>query len=125
MNIKIQLQQDMKNAMRANNRQRVSVIRMLLTAIEHAQEAMGKQAFSSSNSDGLHIQPDRQQVLSEQAIQDIFHHEAQQRREAVELLRIGGQEEQAETEEAEIAIIEDYLTKVNPWVDHPTMEQAE
>ena len=112
MNLKQQLQQDMRDAMRANDQQRVNVIRMLLAAIEHAQEAMGKQAFASFNSDGINIQPDRHQILSEQDIHDIILNEVQHRREAVDLFRVGGQEKRAEIEETEITIIEHYLTKI-------------
>ncbi len=102
----------MRDAMRANDQQRVNVIRMVFAAIEHAQEAMGKQAFASFNSDGINIQPDRYQVLSEQAVHDIIVNEAQHRREAVDLFRAGGQKKWAEIEETEIAILEDYLIKV-------------
>ena len=112
MNLKRQLQRDMRDAMRANDQQRVNVIRMLLAAIEHAQESMGKQAFASSNSDGMNIQPDRHQVLSEQDLQDIILNEVQHRREAVDLFRVGGQKKRVEIEETEIAILEEYLTRI-------------
>jgi uncharacterized protein YqeY len=91
VNLKQRLQQDMRDAMRAHDLQRVNVIRMLLAAFEHAQEAMGKEAFDTVNSDGVDIQPDRYQVLSEQAIQDIIRNEVQRRREAADLFRDGRQ----------------------------------
>jgi len=40
MDLKQQFQQDMRDAMRAHHQARVNVIRMLLAAFEHAQEAM-------------------------------------------------------------------------------------
>jgi uncharacterized protein YqeY len=55
VNLKQRLQQDMQDAMRAHDLRRVNVIRMLLAAFEHAQEAMGKEAFDSVNSDGVDI----------------------------------------------------------------------
>ena len=42
----------MRVAMLAQDQGRVNVIRMLLAAFEHAQEAMGKQAFDAFDSDG-------------------------------------------------------------------------
>jgi uncharacterized protein YqeY len=98
--------------MRAQDQQRVNVLRMLLAAFENAQEDMGKHAFDSSESEGVNIPPDRHQTLSEQAIQDIIRQEVQRRREAADVLRSGGQEKRAETEEIEIAILEQYLTKL-------------
>ena len=83
---------------------------MLVAALEKAQEDMGKQAFDSFDADGANIQPDRHQSLSEQAIQEVIRHEMQQRREAADLYRAGGQSQRAESEETEIAIIENYLT---------------
>jgi len=98
--------------MRAHDKQRVNVIRMLLAAFENTQEAMGKQAFDSFNPDEANIQPDRHQILSEQAIQDIIRNEMQRRWEAADVFRVGRQKKRAESEEAEIAILEHYLIKV-------------
>ena len=96
--------------MRAQDRERVNVIRMLLAAFEHAQEAMGKQAFDASDPDGTSIQHDRHQTLSEQTVKDIIRSEVQRRREAADIFRAGKEEKRAESEEAEIAILEQYLT---------------
>ena len=112
MDLKNRFQQDMRDAMRAQDTQRVNVIRLLLAAFEHAQEAMGKQAFESFDPDGASIQPDRHQTLSEDAIQEIIRNEVQRRREVADVFRDGGQSKRAEREEAEIAILEDYLTRI-------------
>lgn len=112
MDLKKRFQQDMRDAMRANDRQRVNVIRLLLAAFEHAQEAMGKQAFDSFDPEGANIQPDRHQTLNEQAIQDIIRNEVQNRREAADIFRAGGQKKRGDSEESEIAILEEYLTKM-------------
>jgi len=112
VNLKKRFQEDMRDAMRTHDRQRVNVIRLLLAAFEHAQEAMGKQAFDSFDPEGANIQPDRHQTLNEQAIRDIIRNEVQRRREAADLFRDGGQKKRAESEETEIAILEDYLTKM-------------
>ena len=105
MDLKQRFQQDMQD------QERVNVIRMLLAAFESAQEAMGKEAFDASDPDGVNIQPDRHQTLSEQTIQDIIRNEMQSRREATDVFRGGGESKRADSEEAEIAILEQYLTK--------------
>jgi len=111
VNLKKRFKDDMRDAMRAHDKQRVNVIRLLLAALEHAQEAMGKQAFDSYNPDEVNIQPDRHQTLSEQAIEDIIRNEVQNRREAADIFRAGGESKRAESEESEIAILEQYLIK--------------
>ena len=83
MDLKQQFQQDMRDAMRTHDQARVNVIRMLLAAFEHAQEAMGKQAFDAFDSDVNNIQLDRYQTLSKEAIQGIIRNEIQSRREAL------------------------------------------
>ena len=94
------------------DQERVNVIRILLAAFEHAQEAMGKQAFDAFDSDGNNIQLDCYQTLSKEAIQGIIRNEMQSRREAADLFRAGGENKRAESEETEIAILEDYLTRI-------------
>jgi uncharacterized protein YqeY len=108
---KQKLQQDMREAIRVQDQQRVNVIRMLLAAFERAQEMMGREAFETANT-GATIPPDRHQILNEQAIKDILRDEVQRRREAADILRAGRQTEQAESEEADIAILEGYLANV-------------
>ena len=91
---------------------RVNVIRMLLAAFEHAQEAMGKQAFDAFDPDGENIRPDRPQTLSKETMQDIIRNEMHSQREAADVFRAGGERKRAEREEAEIAILEQYLTQM-------------
>ena len=112
MDLKQRFQQDMRDAMRAQDQERVNVIRMLLAAFEHAQEAMGKQAFDAFDPAGNNIQPDRHQALSKETIKDIIRNEMQSRREAADVFRAGGESKRAETEETEIAILEQYLTQI-------------
>lgn len=107
MNLKQCFQHDLREALRAQDQTRVNVIRMLLAAFEQTQEMMGKQAFELSN--GADILPDRHQTLDEQAIQAIILNEVQRRRESLDLLVVGRQYGHAEVEQAEIAILEQYL----------------
>ena len=94
MDLKQQFQQDMRDAMRVHDQERVNVIRMLLAAFEHAQEAMGKQAFDAFDRDGANIQPDRYQTLSEETIWDIIRNEMTSRQEAADVFRAGGEGKQ-------------------------------
>lgn len=107
MNLKQHFQHDLREALRAQDQMRVNVIRMLLAAFEQTQEMMGKQAFELSN--GADILPDRHQTLDEQAVQAIILNEVQRRRESLDLLVTGRQYGHAEVEQAEIAILEQYL----------------
>ena len=110
MDLKQRYQQDMRDAMRTHDQARVNVIRMLLAAFEHAQEAMGKQAFDAFDVDRANIQPDRHQTLSKETIQDIIRNEMNSRQEAADIFRNGGESKRAESEETEMAILEQYLT---------------
>jgi uncharacterized protein YqeY len=112
VDLKQQLQQDLQDAMRAQDQQRVIVLRMLIAAVEQAQEEMEKQAFDSLDPGNEAMQPDRQQEVSNQDVKEIIRNEVQQRREAVDGFRAGGQIERAEQEETEIAILEEYLEKL-------------
>ena len=95
--------------MRAQDQQRVHVVRSLMAALEHAQEERGKEAFDASQSEGEDIPPDREQTLSDQAIQDVIRNEVERRREAADVFGNGGQTQRVEMEKAEIAILEEYL----------------
>ncbi len=112
MNIKEQLQQDMKAAMRARDQQRLGAIRMALAALQSAQQAMVKQAFDSASAAGEDPSVDNKQELSEQAMQDVLTKEVKRRREAAELFRKGGRNDMADAEEAEIVVLEHYLPRM-------------
>lgn len=97
--------------MRAQDQQRVHVVRSLMAALEHAQEERGKEAFDASQLEGEDIPPDREQTLSDQAIQGVIRSEVERRREAADVFGNGGQTQRAEIEKAEIAILQEYLEK--------------
>ena len=92
--IKDQLQGDLTAAMRAKDELRTSTIRMALTAIRTAEVA-GKEA----------------RELSDQEETAVLTREAKKRREAAEAFREGGREDRAEQEDAEAAVLADYLPK--------------
>lgn len=108
-----QLQQDLKTALRAGDRQRVGVIRMVLAAIKTAQMAEVKAAYDAAAATGDEEAAagtiDHDRPLDEAAVLDTLAKEIKRRREAAEMFRAGKRPELAENEEAEAAIIEAYL----------------
>lgn len=85
-----QLQKDMVAAMKAKDELRLSVIRMVKTAV-------------------MKEKIDSMRDLDETAELKVLNMLLKQRRESVEMFRKGGREEQAAKEEAEIRIIEAYM----------------
>jgi uncharacterized protein len=115
MTIQDQLQQDLKTAMRAGERQRVDVIRMTLAAIKSAQMAQVKAAFDAAGGEAAgeaaQQAADAAATLSPSAMQDTVAKEAKRRREAAEAYRKAGREDLATGEEAEAAILDAYLPR--------------
>ncbi len=85
MSILEQVQEDVKTAMKAGERERVGQLRMLVNALQ-AEEKEGR---------GDEV--------------GALQRERKRRLDAAEALREGGRGEQAETEQAEAKLIEDYL----------------
>jgi uncharacterized protein YqeY len=106
-----QLQNDLKTAMRARDMLRVGAIRMGINAIKNAQMAMVKEAFDTVGESGADT-IDRNQPLSDQAMQDTLTKEVRKRHEAAELYRKGNRNELAEQEMAEAVILEEYLPRM-------------
>jgi uncharacterized protein len=90
--IKDRLQEDLTAAIRAKDELRTATIRMALTAITTAEVA-GKQA----------------RELSDDELIGVLSKEAKKRREAAQAFRDGDRPERAEREDAEAAVLADYL----------------
>ena len=90
MSLKQKIREDMKQAMRVKETQKLSVLRMLISAINYAQI-------------------DAKEEMDEKAVEQVLRREAKKRREAIEAYRQGGREESAQKEEFELKIIEAYL----------------
>lgn len=90
--IKDRLQEDLTAAIRAKDELRTATIRMALTAITTAEVA-GKQA----------------RELSDDEVIGVLGKEAKKRREAAQAFRDGNRPERAEREDAEAAVLADYL----------------
>lgn len=93
MNIKEQLDQDLKQAMIAGEADRVTVLRGLKSAILYAEVAVGK----------------KETGLSEQEVVVLLQKEAKKRQESAELYTKGNAADRAAKELAEKTIIEQYL----------------
>jgi uncharacterized protein len=123
MSIQEQLQQDLKTAMRAGERERMGVIRMALAALKNAQMALVEAEYNkalaaapkTTDVQGHPVIPeitlDRNMPLSETAMQETIAKEVKRRHDAAEIYRKGRREDLATQEEAEAAILETYLPR--------------
>ena len=88
--LKQKLTDDLKQAMRGGDKVKVSVIRLAMAAIKNAEIARG-----SGLSDG--------------DILGILAKEARQRQESIQAFRQGNRQELVTQEEAELAVLQEYL----------------
>lgn len=93
--LKQRIEQDLKNAMLGGDKQRVSTLRVLKSAILYAEVAKGS----------------REAGLTDPEIIDILSKEAKKRQETAELYKKAGESERAAAELGEKAIIDIYLPK--------------
>jgi uncharacterized protein YqeY len=91
--IKQQLDQDLKIAMLAGEKDKVTTLRGLKGAVLNVEIAKGS----------------REQGLSDEEIIDVFSKEVKKRQESAEMYVQGGNQERADAELAEKTIIEHYL----------------
>ncbi|TKB47170.1 GatB/YqeY domain-containing protein [Thalassotalea mangrovi] len=90
MSLLSQLNDEMKNAMRAKDKNRLGVIRMALSAIKQAKI-------------------DNQKEMSDDDILALLTKMIKQRKESVAMYTEGGRAEMAAAEQAEIEVIEEFL----------------
>lgn len=89
MTILDRLTEEMKAAMKAGDRARLSAIRMLISAVRYVSIDKGE--------------------LSDEQVVEVLTRESKKRRESIEAYRAAGREEQAQAEEFELKIIQAYL----------------
>jgi len=94
MTSKQSLREDMTAAMRARDKVRTATLRMALAAVTNAEVA-GKEA----------------KELTDDEVQQVIAKEAKKRREAAQAYDDAGRSELAESERAELAVLEEYLPK--------------
>ncbi len=90
MNLKQRLQADLKQALKNRETDKLSLLRMLLSAVNYAQI-------------------DTKGEMTEEAIITVLRREAKKRREAIEAYQQAGRLKAAEKETQELALIETYL----------------
>jgi len=90
MSLKGQITEDMKSAMKAGDKDRLKVVRLMLAAIKQ-------------------IEIDKRIELDDTAVLSVLDKMVKQRRDSVEQFQKGDRNDLADIELAEIAILEDYL----------------
>jgi uncharacterized protein YqeY len=90
MTLKGQIQDDMKTAMKAGDKDRLKVVRLILAAIKQ-------------------IEIDQRTELDDAAVLGVLNKMVKQRRDSIAQFRDGGRDDLAATEQDEIAVIEQYL----------------
>ena len=90
MTLKTRIQDDMKQAMKAGDKERLKVVRMLLAAIKQ-------------------IEVDKRTELDDAGVLGVLEKMVKQRRESVSQFRAGNRDDLADIELAEIAVLEKYL----------------
>lgn len=94
MSLQQQIQDDLKQAMKARDRARTSALRMALAAVKNASVEKGRGAGGE---------------LSDAEVQKVLASEVKRRREAAAAYRDGGDEERAAGEDAEADVYATYL----------------
>ncbi len=94
------INQSMKEAMKSGDKKRLSTLRLVNAAIKDRDIA------ARADEKGQATGADK---IGEQEILALLQKMIKQRRDSAETYRLGGREELAESEEAEITIIEEFL----------------
>jgi len=90
MTLKGQIHDDMKTAMKAGDKDRLKVVRLIRAAIKQ-------------------IEIDQRTELDDTAVLGVLNKMVKQRRDSITQFRDGARDDLAETEQAEIVVIEGYL----------------
>ena len=84
------IEQELREAMKARDAERRDALRLILNALKSSEK-------------------DLQRPLSEEEELQVLQRERKRRLEAAEAFRAGGREEQADSEERELAILEEFM----------------
>jgi len=90
MSLKDRITEDMKSAMKAGDKDRLKVVRLILAAIKQ-------------------VEVDTRKELDDTAVLGVLDKMVKQRRDSVEQFTKGGRDDLAAIEEAEISVVEGYL----------------
>lgn len=115
MDIKKQIEQDLKVAMLGGDKVLATTLRGLKSAILYAEVAAGK----------------REEGLGDAEMVDLLRKEAKKRQESADLFARGGNQEKAQAELTELKVIEKYLPaqaddqQLSAWVEQAVSEIGE
>jgi uncharacterized protein YqeY len=106
--IKQKLADDLKQAMKAGDKVRVSTLRLLLAAIQSTESARLKELVDKDINN-----PDNPRLakLNDADILGVIQKEVRQRLESIESFKAGNRPDLVAAEEAEMAILQTYLPK--------------
>jgi uncharacterized protein YqeY len=90
VSLKVQIKEDMKFAMKAGDKDRLKVIRLIMAAIKQ-------------------VEVDSREELDETGVLGVLNKMVKQRRDSVEAFEKGGREDLAAIERDEIGVLENYL----------------
>ena len=90
MSLKARISDDMKSAMKAGDKDRLKVVRLILAAIKQ-------------------VEVDKRIELDDAAVLGVLEKMVKQRRDSVEQFQKGGREDLADIELGEIKVLEEYL----------------
>ncbi|MGI9200618.1 MAG: GatB/YqeY domain-containing protein [Woeseiaceae bacterium] len=90
MSLKVQITEDMKSAMKAGEKDRLKVVRLILAAIKQ-------------------IEVDKRIELDDAAVLGVIEKMVKQRRDSIDQFQQGNRQDLADIEVAEIAILDTYL----------------
>ena len=90
MTLRDRIEAAMRDSMRARDEQRTQTLRMAMAAAQNRRIAL-------------------QRDLTDEEVVDVLTRQVKQRRESVEMYRAGGRADRAELEEAEAAILAEFL----------------
>src|SRR5688572_12481898 len=98
MNLKDQLNADLRDAMRSGDDVRKSTLRMLITAVRNAEIPPEGADISASRLD-----------LDDEGVLNVVRKEVKQRRDSIDLYTKASRSDLAAKEEAEVAVLSTYL----------------
>ncbi len=107
MTLKEKINQDFKDAFKAKEELKVSVLRMLNSAIKN-KEVEKRTKLSKTDVSGVD-ELERQSQLTDEETLAVISAEAKRRKDSIEQYRAGGRTELATQEEAELKILAVYL----------------
>jgi uncharacterized protein len=108
MPFKIKIQEDLKTSLMGKKELELSVLRMLLSAINN-KETDKKTKIWKEKPDMAPEEIQKEAELSDEEIFDVIASEIKKRREAIELYEKGGRKELADKESKEVEILQKYL----------------